>query len=196
MRKIYVYMKKNEPFETINALILNASHNKNDCYDLYTDVDRDSLAYKQMKKDIAKEKGILIISSIKNLGSNSKEIYNELLWFKKKELEVIFADYPATHIFDNYLANNIALNVLIDVYSTSQDNKSDNTHNKGKKAKVGRRKLNFPENWSDLYDKWEASEITAKEFMELSGLKKGTFYHLVNEYRELLEMNNAVLKRG
>lgn len=35
-----------------------------------------------------------------------------------------------------------------------------------------------------------------KEFMEKSGLKKGTFYHLVNEYRELLEINKHTMGVG
>lgn len=28
-----------------------------------------------------------------------------------------------------------------------------------------------------------------KEFMDTSGLKKGTFYNLVNDYREIIELN-------
>ena len=48
-------------------------------------------------------------------------------------------------------------------------------------------KISFPDNWENLYAAWDNGEITAKEFMDKSGLKKGTFYHLVNEYKELLD---------
>lgn len=51
------------------------------------------------------------------------------------------------------------------------------------------KKINFPENWESLYAAWDNGEITAKEFMDTSGLKKGTFYNLVNDYREIIELN-------
>ena len=45
----------------------------------------------------------------------------------------------------------------------------------------------YPENWGELYHKWKSKEITALEFMNASGLPKGTFYHLVKDY----EMNTS-----
>ena len=62
--KIYVYMKKGEDLSLINFLLEKASHSHEPYYDLYTDSDRDYIAFNQLKRDIKKEKGLLIISSL------------------------------------------------------------------------------------------------------------------------------------
>ena len=130
-------------------------------------------------------KGLLIISSVNNIGSNKNDVFKELTWLKDHHIETIFADYPATQIFDNPMANELALNVIIDVYASLLDNKTFDIRST-MAAPTGRKKISFPSNWESLYALWDNGEISAKEFMEKSGLKKGTFYHLVNEYRELL----------
>jgi len=46
----------------------------------------------------------------------------------------------------------------------------------------GRKKVDFPSNWDDVYPKWKNREIKGNEAMELMGLKRNTFYNLVKEY--------------
>lgn len=58
---------------------------------------------------------------------------------------------------------------------------------------AGRPRMAFPEGWDDLYAKWERAEITSKEFLAASGLKKATFYNKVADYRELREFNARYL---
>lgn len=190
--KIYVYMKKGENMEAIHILLEKASHGREPYYDLYTDSDRDYIAFKQLKHDIQKEKGILIINSINDIGSNKNDVFKELSWLKKNHIETIFADYPATYIFDNPVANELALNVILDVYTSLLDNKTFDIRS-SVAASTGRKKISFPKNWESLYAAWCDGKITAKEFMTESGLKKGTFYHLINEYKELLEINQNTM---
>lgn len=78
--KIYVYMKKGEDMELVNFLLDRASLGRDSHYELYTDSNRDYIAFNQLKRDIKKEKGILIISSINNIGSNKKEVLDKLIW--------------------------------------------------------------------------------------------------------------------
>ncbi len=193
--KIYVYIKKGEDMAAINTLLQKASHGREPYYDLYTDSNRDYIAFNQLKRDIKKQKGLLIISSVNNIGSNKNDVFKELTWLKEHHIETIFADYPATQIFDNPMANELALNVIIDVYASLLDNKTFDIRST-MAAPTGRKKISFPSNWENLYALWDNGEISAKEFMEKSGLKKGTFYHLVNEYRELLEINKHTMGVG
>ena len=193
--KIYVYMKKGEDMGLINLLLEKASHGREPYYDLYTDSDRDYIAFNQLKRDIKKEKALLIISSINNIGSNKKDVFAELTWLKRNHIETIFADYPATQIFDNPMANELALSVILDVYASLLNNKTFDIRS-AVAATTGRKKISFPDNWESLYAAWDNGEITAKEFMDKSGLKKGTFYHLVNEYKELLEINKNTMGVG
>ena len=53
----------------------------------------------------------------------------------------------------------------------------------------------FPDGWDELYEKWEKQEISSKEFMEQSGLKKATFYNMLTEYKAMLKEQNDYLKR-
>ena len=193
--KIYAYMKKGEDMSLINCLLERASHNRELYYDLYTDSDRDYIAFNQLKRDIVKEKGLLIISSINNIGSNKNDVFKELSWLKNNHIETVFADYPTTQIFDNPSANELALSVILDVYASLLNNKTFDIRS-AVAASTGRKKISFPDNWENLYLAWDNGDITAKEFMDKSGLKKGTFYHLVNEYKELLEINKNTMGVG
>lgn len=38
-----------------------------------------------------------------------------------------------------------------------------------------------PDNWDEVYQRWQAGEITATEAMRLTGVKRTTFYKLVKE---------------
>lgn len=51
----------------------------------------------------------------------------------------------------------------------------------------GRKKINFPESWDDVYPRWKSRELKGNEAMERLGLKRNTFYKLVNEYEEINE---------
>ena len=40
-----------------------------------------------------------------------------------------------------------------------------------------------PANWDETYSKWENKEITIDQFMEATGLKRGTLYNLIKAAR-------------
>ncbi len=48
--------------------------------------------------------------------------------------------------------------------------------------KVGRPAVDYPDGWKELCASWRAGDVTAREFMQKAGLKKGTFYSLVSEW--------------
>lgn len=191
-KKIYVYMKQGEDFNQIKEIIDKISPNKEPIYDLYTDSDRDYIAFTQLKNDISNNKGILIISSLNNIGSNKSEVFDELIWLKNNRIATIFANYPSTYIFENPIENAMVLNVIIDVYKSLLDNKSFDIR-PATAAPTGRKKIGFPENWESFYTAWINKEMPTKEILEKSGLKKGTFYHLLKEYKELLDINKGTL---
>lgn len=168
-----MYRKKNENLTAIEKIL-------DQPYELYIASDRDSSIFQRLKRDVMHEPGLIILSSLYAIGANKKEILKELIWLQDKHISTIFGDLPATWIFDDPVASDLALRVLIDVYSSLVKNKNFEIP-----TITGRKKIAFPENWATLYDAWSNELITSKEFIEQSGLKKGTFYHLINEYREL-----------
>ena len=49
---------------------------------------------------------------------------------------------------------------------------------------LGRKRIPYPSNWESAYSKWENKEISATEFMEMTGLKKRTLYNLIKQYKK------------
>jgi DNA invertase Pin-like site-specific DNA recombinase len=46
----------------------------------------------------------------------------------------------------------------------------------------GRKEIDYPKNWKEVYPKWKSREMTSNSAMEQLGLKRNTFYKLVKEY--------------
>ena len=46
----------------------------------------------------------------------------------------------------------------------------------------GRKAIDFPQNWQEVYNKWKSRELTGSKAMEQLGLKRNTFYKLIKKY--------------
>lgn len=54
---------------------------------------------------------------------------------------------------------------------------------KAKGKYKGRKKITYPLNWKEVYDKYKNRELTGTNAMKLLNLKRNTFYKLVDEYK-------------
>lgn len=54
----------------------------------------------------------------------------------------------------------------------------------------GRKKIDYPDNWEEIYNRWKNRELTGTDAMEQLGLKRNTFYKLVKEYKEKGSVKN------
>ena len=169
--KTYIYKRKDENLTEIEQRLDQSC-------ETYIASKRDRGISKQLKNAITKS-DLLIVSSLYTIGANKKDILRELIWLQENHIPTIFYDLPATWIFDDPAASDLVLRVLIDIYSSLSESKNFEIP-----VITGRKQIPYPPNWAELYDQWSRGTITAKEFIERSGLKKGTFYHLVTEYRD------------
>lgn len=48
----------------------------------------------------------------------------------------------------------------------------------------GRKKIELPDNYEEVMQKWNKRELTSKKAMELLGLKSTKFYELLKDYKE------------
>ena len=48
---------------------------------------------------------------------------------------------------------------------------------------LGRPRIEYPENWNDVYSEWQSGNISAVEAMKKLGIKKSSFYKLVKKSR-------------
>lgn len=51
-------------------------------------------------------------------------------------------------------------------------------------AYKGRKQIEVPSNWDNVYSQWKSREMTAKQAMEELGMKRTTFYKLVKEHEQ------------
>lgn len=47
---------------------------------------------------------------------------------------------------------------------------------------MGRKEIDYPVNWTEIYSKYKVRELTGTKAMQELGLKRNTFYKLVQEY--------------
>lgn len=55
---------------------------------------------------------------------------------------------------------------------------------KNKGVYKGRKEVDYPLNWKEVYDKWKSRELTGNAAMEQLGLKRTTFYKLLKKYED------------
>jgi len=179
---IYVYLKMGVADEEPLITLVEHCDCKN-CY-IYSDAKRSNSTYRQIQSQL-QPFDIIVIGSLDALSSDANTLYDELLWLQEHQISLIVRDFPSTHI-TTPKENAIALAAIIDVYGkvlykTPEANAA--------RSKGGRKSIQYPENWEELYSKWAAKEITALTFMKESGLKKGTFYNMLNDYHNMLTSN-------
>jgi DNA invertase Pin-like site-specific DNA recombinase len=148
--------------------------------------------YQALKNAMLRRGDTLVIKSLDRLSRNKTDIKNELQYFRDNGIRLKVIDLPTTMmqlpegqewVFD--MVNNI----LIEVLGTIAEQERETIRKRqaegiaaarAKGKRLGRPRTSVPENWSEVYTAWRRGEITAKAAMEQSGLKRTSFYKLVN----------------
>lgn len=134
---------------------------------------------------------VYVISSLNSLGLNDADIATQLSWFIDNSVKLVVCNIASTYEFGITQPMNQAVlsTILQSVLSGNIITVSC------KRSNSGRNKLPFPDNWDELYEKWSNGYITSKQFIDLSGLKKATFYNLLTEYKDIQSANIQYLKK-
>lgn len=170
----------------------------------------DRKEYEIMKRVVAPGDTI-VVKEMDRLGRNKEMIKQELEYYRKLEVRVVILDIPTTTTDISKMEEGIAKemikminNILIEVLATMAEAERTKLRKRqaegialmpidenGKrvsvrvgKGAIGRPEIEYPDNWKEVYDDWKSKEITAVKAMELTGLKKNSFYNLVKKYEE------------
>jgi len=163
--------------------------------DKETGATMDRPGYMALRNTILRSGDTLVITSLDRLGRVKNDIKNELQYYKDNKIRVKVLDLPTTMmdlpegqewVFD--MVNSI----LIEVLGTIAERERKNTKArqaqgyqaaKSRGVKFGRPVVQKPDNWTSVYLAWQSGTITAKNAMELTGLKRTSFYKLAkNQY--------------
>lgn len=148
-------------------------------YVIYSDLRKDFTNYHRLKDEIVSG-DTFVAASPESLGLDAQAVLSELENLEEMNCPVVFLSYPTTYDRENH---EVCIRLLKEVYERLCQNKTFDIR-EYEHPKTGRRKIDYPKDWDALYQAWTQKEITAKEFIRLSGLSKGTFYRLLNEYRK------------
>ncbi|MCD1146891.1 recombinase family protein [Peptoniphilus sp. KCTC 25270] len=161
--------------------------------------------YSVLRNSLLRKGDTLIIKELDRLGRNKTEIKKELEYFKEQEIRVKILNIPTTLIeftgeqspqWILEMINNILIEVLGAISEEErlkirQRQREGIEIAKANGKHLGRPKMNFEsltEKQQNLiheyYPRWQNKEITATDFMKLVELKRGTFYKIMNEYKE------------
>lgn len=144
--------------------------------------------YLALRNTILRSGDTLVVKSLDRLSRNKKDVSDELRYYADRQIRVKILDLPTTMIdfpvgqeWVFAMVNNILIEVLATI--AEQERRTIKTRQAegiaaAKKAgkHLGRPALSLPENWETVYEAWTSGKITAKHAMELTGLKRTSFY--------------------
>lgn len=152
--------------------------------------DLDRKGYTALKTALLRRGDTLVIKSLDRLSRNKADIKTELQFFKDNGIRLKVLDLPTT-LMDCPAGQewvwDMVNNILIEVLGTIAQQERETTHSrqaegiaaaKAKGVTFGRPKAEKPDNWSTVMNQWQSGQITAKKAMEMTGLKRTTFYKL------------------
>ena len=156
--------------------------------------DFDRTNYQKLIKRIKKD-DLLVVKSIDRLGRNYHMILDEWAYITKvKCADIKVLDMPLldTRIEGKNLVGKFISDIVLQVLSFVAENERNNIRErqaegiriaKEKGVRFGRPKASTPSNTNEILNKYINHEITNVYAARLIGVSRGTFFRLVNEYK-------------
>ena len=156
--------------------------------------DFDRPGYQKLLRKLKKD-DLLYIKSIDRLGRNYEEILEQ--WrviTREKQADIVILDFPlldtrskSGDLTGRFIAD-MVLQILAYVAQTERENIRQRQSEgiaaaKARGQHLGRKKIELPDNFDELYHAFEQGELTLEELCEKSNLKRSTFFARLQEYR-------------
>lgn len=191
--KLYIYHKTVEDISVFDK-IMNLYAPAAEDVQIFSENRRSYRGLEQLLSEIDAATTVVVVSDLSSLGLTTEDILNRLDWFISHSVCLFICKYSTTYEYDMMQPMNKAvLTTLLQSILNTHKNIVEIPRNKRKNS--GRNKIAFPDEWDELYEKWENKKITSKEFMEQSGLKKATFYNMLTEYKAMLKEQSDYIKK-
>lgn len=153
----------------------------------------DRTGYNALRNTMLRNGDTLVIHSLDRLSRNKADIKNEIEYFKNNNIRLKVLDLPTTMVDfpdSQQWVQDMINNILIEVLSSIAQNEREKIKTrqaegiataKEKGVAFGRPKAEKPENWDNVIGEYKQGLMTATKAMELLGLKRTTFYKLLNQ---------------
>lgn len=155
-------------------------------------------AYKSLLRKL-KAGDVLVTKSIDRLGRNYEEIMEQWRVITKvKGADIIIQDMPLLDTSKTRdLLGTFISDLVLQLLSFVAQNERETIRQrqaegiaaaKKRGVRFGKPKIELPENFPDLYEKWNHKEITIQEFAKLCNVGRSTLYVKISEYRKSQEL--------
>ncbi|WP_238917245.1 recombinase family protein [Clostridium sp. YIM B02555] len=205
MEKAYGYARVSTKEQNLDRQINSISDYCKE-HDISIDVDRDIIKehisgkdfkrerYLTLKEELLRPGDTLIIKELDRLGRNMEMIKEEWRDLEKRGINIIVIDTEILNtVGKSDLEKTLISNIVFELLSYMAEKERVKIRQrqaegiaaaKAKGKKLGRPGIEYPEHWEEAYAKWKKGEITAVKVMELTQLKKNSFYNLVKKYEK------------
>lgn len=154
-------------------------------------------SYRALKGALGLRSGdVLVITSLDRLSRNKEDIKTELEWFQNNgirlkilDLPTSMADIPDEQKWILDMIQNILIEVLASIAEqerlTIRKRQREGIEAARLKGKhLGRPAVEIPGNFEEVYLRWKAGEITAKESIRILGMSSSSFYRIVRQHEQ------------
>lgn len=143
-----------------------------------------------------KKGDVLVVKSIDRLGRNYNEIIEQWRQITKvKNADIVVIDMPILDTTQNKdLLGTLISDLVLQLLSYVAENERKNIKQrqaegiaaaKLRGVKFGRSKKYKPEDYMELYERFERGEITQKQAMKIMGACQTTYYMVINEVKKM-----------
>lgn len=145
----------------------------------------------------------VVFEEMDRLGRDKESIKKELQWYKDRGIYIRILELPSTLVdidSNNKWVMDMVTNILIEVYATMAQQELEKRAKRQtegiieaqkKGIKFGRQPIQLNESeFMTVYNSWKASEINARQAMNILGIKPNTFYRRVKEYEATISQSS------
>ncbi len=199
-RKIYGYIRVSSKDQNEDRQLIAMKEKDIPAGNYYIDKqsgkDFERPAYKKMLKKL-KKGDLLIIKSIDRLGRNYKEIMEQWRIITKEICaDITILDMPLLDTTNSKdLLGTFISDIVLQLLSFVSENERDNIRRrqaegiaaaKARGIRWGGKRKSMPENFPELYEKWNRKELRIEAFADQCGVCQSTLFKRIKEHRKKL----------
>jgi DNA invertase Pin-like site-specific DNA recombinase len=134
--------------------------------------------------EFVREGDTVYIKDFSRLARSTKDLLELVEFFNNKNVHLVSLK---ENIDSSTPTGKLMLTMIGAIYEFERENTLERQRegiaiDKSEGKYKGRKKIDYPENWQEVYQQWKSREITGNEAMIKLNLKRNTFYKLIKEY--------------
>ena len=150
--------------------------------------------YQMLKSQLLRSGDTLYIKELDRLGRDYSQMKKEYAELIDMGVNVFIIDTPLLSTADKSdLEKNLISSIVFELFAYLAEKERLKIRSrcaegiesaKKRGVKFGRPRIQNPDNWSKVYSEWRSGMITATKAMEMTGLKRNSFYRMAREEKE------------